>query len=59
MMDNEIIYAIWGTGPLKRQFDAAPYSLKPDELKILQGLDRIKSPVKAIGLVTLSTETAY
>ena len=59
MTDNEIIYTIWGTGPLKRQFDVAPYSLKPDELKILQGLDRIKSPVKDIGLVTLSTETAY
>lgn len=59
MTDNEIIYTIWGTGPLKRQFDVAPYSLKPDELKILQGLDRIKSPVKAIGLVTLRTETAY
>ena len=59
MTDNEIIYTIWGTGPLKRPFDVAPYSLKPNELKILQGLDRIKSPVKAIGLVTLSTETAY
>ena len=59
MTDNETICTIWGTGPLKRQFDVAPYSLKPDELKILQGLDRIKSPVKAIGLVTLSTETAY
>ena len=59
MTDNETICTIWGTGPLKRQFDVAPYSLKPDELKILQGLDRIKSPVNAIGLVILSTETAY
>lgn len=59
MTDNEIIYTIWGTGPLKKQFDVAPYSLKPDELKTLQDLDRIKSPVNAIGLVILSTETAY
>ena len=59
MTDNEIIYTIWGTGPLKKQFDVAPYSLKPDELKILQDLDRIKSPVNAKALVTLKTETAY
>jgi hypothetical protein len=59
MTDNEIIYTIWGTGPLKKQFDVAPYSLNPDELKILQGLDRIKSSVNAKGLVTLSSETAY
>ena len=59
MTYNEIIYTIWGTGPLKKQFDVAPYSLKPDELKTLQDLDRIKSPVNTKGLVTLRTETAY
>ena len=56
MTDNEIIYTIWGTGPLRKQFDVAPYSLKPNELKTLQRLDNFKSPVNTNRLVTSSIE---
>ena len=53
---SEIIHTIWGPGPLRKQFDVAPYSLKPDELKMLQRLDHLNSVVNAKRLVTLSIE---
>jgi hypothetical protein len=56
MVDNEIIYTIWGPGPLRKQFEVAPYSLKPDELKTLQRLDHVNSSVNTKRLVTSSIE---
>ena|GEM_PF-5108291 len=56
MTDKEIIYTIWGPGPLRKQFDVAPYSLKPDELKMLQRLDHLNSLVNTKRLVTSSIE---
>jgi hypothetical protein len=56
MTDNEIIYTIWGIGPIRKQFDIAPYSLKPDEIKTLQHLDYLKSPVNTNRLMASSIE---
>ena len=56
MIDKEIIHTIWGPGPLRKQFDVAPYSLKPDELKMLQRLDHLNSLVNTKRLVTSSIE---
>ena len=36
MTDNELIYMIWGIGPLKKQFEIAPYSLTSDDMKLLK-----------------------
>ena len=36
MTDNELIYMIWGIDPLKKQFEIAPYSLTPDDMKLLK-----------------------
>ena len=36
MTDNELIYMIWGIGPLKKQFEIAPYSLTSDDIKLLK-----------------------
>lgn len=56
MTDNEIIYTIWGIGPIRKQFDIAPYSLKPNEIKTLQHLDYLKSPVNTNRLMASSIE---
>ena len=36
MTDNELIYKIWGIGPLKKQFEIAPYSLTLGEMNLLK-----------------------
>ena len=36
MTDNELIYAIWGIDPLKKQFEIAPYSLTLNDINLLK-----------------------
>ena len=50
MNDNEIIYMIWGSAPIKQQFEVAPYSLTSNELKLLKHSEFIKPYSKAYGL---------
>ena len=50
MTDNEIIYIIWGSAPIKQQFEVAPYSLTSNELKLLKDSEFIKPHSRAYGL---------
>ena len=36
MTDNELICAIWGIEPLKKQFEIAPYSLTLGDMNLLK-----------------------
>jgi hypothetical protein len=48
---------IWGSAPIKQQFEVAPYSLTSNELKLLKHSEFIKPYSKAYGLENLVFES--